>query len=566
MLTNPEEQARKFSEWAKETGIIDGGGGDNPGDQGAPLSGEPDPRPLIKIPADKRELIDFCRECGKELGKHDRLFRRDRTVVAINKEKARLDPMTPRAMCSFAQRYIRFFKFKTVENSKGEKETETRITNIATETAAKLIESWEFIELLPEIRRVNPVRLPVFREDGRVDLLKPGYFADKGFYTVESGMEYDETMTRERAVAVLNDLLKDFPFVNERSKASVIAGMLTMFCATMLSARACRPGFLFVANAPGAGKTLLVKLIVLPVCGSCELQTLPRKEETKKVLDTLAIEASLYAVFDNIRGTVQSEAVESFITAATWGGRPLGESTKFSVENVTTVFLTANQAKTSDDMAERVLFVELFIQEADNRDRIIPRVIDETFLIEPKRRSQILSALCALVRAWDLLDGKPEPPAPMQRFEEWSRIVAGVVMAAGYADPLAKPEITSGADVERRDMHSLVKFLAPGPETKPEGEPPTIRAVHRFDEMMEIVKENGLFDDVEIWSGRSQREMWEKDGSLSAAGRSFFGRLFVRFSGRLFRVDDGRGFRFQAEGRGNTRKYVVELVVEAEPF
>jgi hypothetical protein len=294
---------------------------------------------------------------------------------------------------------------------------------------------------------------------------------------------------------------------------------------------------------------------------------LPRKEETKKVLDTLAIEASLYAVFDNIRGTVQSEAVEAFITAATWGGRPLGESTKFSVENVTTIFMTANQAKTSDDMAERVLFIELFIQEADNRDRVIPRVIDETFLIDAKRRSKTLSALWTLVRSW-WLEGKQAPPTPMQRFEEWSNIVAGITIAAGFADPLAKPEIASGADVERRDMHSLVKLLEPGADAQPEGEPPVIRAVHRFDEIMEFVKESGLFDDVEIWSGRSQKEMWEKDGTLSAAGRSFFGRLLVKFSGRLFRVDDGRGFRFKAEGRGVSRRYVVELEVEPQsvPF
>src|SRR5439155_24061946 len=178
-----------------------------------------------------------------------------------------------------------------------------------------------------------------------------------------------------------------------------IAAMFTMFCATMLSPRALRPGFLYLANAPGAGKTLLCKVAIVPIVGSCELRTLPRKEETRKVLDALAIEASLYAVFDNIRGMIQSEDVESFITSATWGGRPLGESKKFSVENVTTVFLTGNQTKTSDDMAERCLLVELFIQEADNRDRILPRVIDESFIV--KRRSEILSALWALLRAWD---------------------------------------------------------------------------------------------------------------------------------------------------------------------
>jgi len=92
------EQARKFNEFAKEMGIIDGDASD----------GKNHERPLIKIPSDQRELIDFCNECGIELGKYGRLCRRDRTVVAINKEKARLDVVTPRALCSLAQQFIRF--------------------------------------------------------------------------------------------------------------------------------------------------------------------------------------------------------------------------------------------------------------------------------------------------------------------------------------------------------------------------------------------------------------------------------------------------------------------------
>src|SRR5207247_464123 len=122
-------------------------------------------------------------------------------------------------------------------------------------------------------------------------------------------------------------------------------------------------------------------------------------------------------------------------------------------DNVCTFFLTGNDASPSADIAERCLFVELFIEEANNRDRVIPRVIDDTFLAEPKRRGQILSALWALVRAWEA-DGKPkQPDEPMQRFERWSEIVAGIVYASGFGDPLEVPETLF--DVEMRDMHEL---------------------------------------------------------------------------------------------------------------
>src|SRR5438094_7737147 len=104
--------------------------------------------------------------------------------------------------------------------------------------------------MLSEIRRVHPTLLLFFREDGLVDLLKPGYFAEQCIYTVDDGMEYDETMTRDQGVAVIMDLLKDFPSLNLRSEASAVASMLTMFSATMLSLRSLRPGFLCLPTAP----------------------------------------------------------------------------------------------------------------------------------------------------------------------------------------------------------------------------------------------------------------------------------------------------------------------------
>ena len=54
--------------------------------------------------------------------------------------------------------------------------------------------------------------------------------------------------------------------------------------------------------------------------------------------------------------------------------------------------------------------------------------------------------------------------------------------------------------------------------------------------------------------------MWEKDESLSSAGKSFFGKLLVRFNDRLFRADDCGRLRFKAEGKGDSREYIVEIV------
>jgi hypothetical protein len=137
----------------------------------------------------------------------------------------------------------------------------------------------------------------------------------------------------------------------------------------------------------------------------------------------------------------------------------------------------------------------------------------------------------------------------MPRFEQWSEIVAGIVEASGFGDPLAKPEILF--DVELRDMHSLVKVLAPIADD-------TNEQSWKFDQIIEEIKEHGLFDDAEIWQGRQQRDMFDKDG-ITSAGKSFFGKLLVRYHDRLFRTVEGKCLRFTVLGKGNSRKYNVTV-------
>src|SRR5206468_2250003 len=98
-------------------------------------------------------------------------------------------------------------------------------------------------------------------------------------------------------------------------------------------------------------------------------------------------------------------------------------------------------------------------------------------------------------------------------------------------------------------MRTLVQFLAPKGEAN--------REEWKFDQIIEIIQEHGLFDDVEIWQGRQQRDMFEKDGTLTSAGKSFFGKMLVRYDQRLFRVETGARLRFCVEGKGRTRKYIV---------
>ena len=50
---------------------------------------------------------------------------------------------------------------------------------------------------------------------------------------------------------------------------------------------------------------------------------------------------------------------------------------------------------------------------------------------------------------------------------------------------------------------------------------------------------------------------FDKDGKLTPAGRSNFGKLFTRYDNRVFLIGSDR-LRFVVQGRGNTRRYLIE--------
>jgi len=114
-------------------------------------------------------------------------------------------------------------------------------------------------------------------------------------------------------------------------------------------------------------------------------------------------------------------------------------------------------------------------------------------------------------------------------------------------------------------MKELVKALAP---IVPGSEPPAIdaepgaRAEWRFSEIIEKVIALGLFADIEVRRGKSVEDMFE-DGAITPAGKSHFGKMLVRYNGRIFGID-GALMRFIVEGKGNTRKFAV--VCELSPL
>ena len=371
------------------------------------------------------------------------------------------------------------------------------------------------------------------QKSGHIELLPNGYDPESQTFTINSGLDVQAGMSLENAKALIDDLLKEFPFNDGgRSKAVVISAMLSFFGIGLLPHGAVRPVFILVANAEGAGKTTLAMVCVVPVLGTLPISIKPRDdEELKKALDSAVMDGASVLVLDNAKSHINSGVLEAFTTAHNWSGRVLGSSKTFTCENLVTVFITANGATITADLRRRSLIAELFVQDERPEKRQFRTLLSEASL--SGRRGEILSALWAMVRSWDE-SGRPPASCHNSSFPEWGQIIGGIVEHAGYNCPMEVTTVDSAADIEGADMLKLVLELA---RTHP-------NIPVDFGDLVTIAIYHGWFETI----------LPADDCDLDKREKARFGKMLKRFDKRVFQGC----FEFQVNGTGHGRHYLVK--------
>lgn len=528
------EQAERLERWARDRGVIHDPPVDVPAAAG---EGGPGQLPRLQLPGNGVELRTFARRLG-EILKTKEVYRRDRVLVRANHKALRMDPITPHALRTVAEEWVAFY---------AERQTIQGVFQIASsmtlDVATAVVQAPVFLDQIPEVARINPVRQPVFRSNGVLALLPEGYDAESRVFTFRSGIAYDEAIGFGDAVRYLDDLLGEFPFADvcaqtgqSRSKAVTLAGMLSMFAGGMLPGNVLRPVLVYTSNSQRSGKSLLAKLALVPLFGTFAPQAWSdNKEEMRKTLDSEALSASPYIIFDNLKGHVHNAALESFLTAPSWKGRVLGSNQMFQADNITSVFLTGNQLSVSTDIAGRSLWVELWVDQADPQERRVRREIDEEWLVVPKNRREILSAMWAIVREWDAR-GRPAGVGGLVGYGAWCRLIGGIAREVGWGDPLHAPKLDIAGDNQLEDMTDLAVHLL--------GESQTCE--YAFGEIVSIARENNLFGWI----------IPEEDDDLKPREKSVLGKMLRSYEGRIFHKGDVK-VRFGQRGRKRTRRYSV---------
>lgn len=289
---------------------------------------------------------------------------------------------------------------------------------------------------LPVLRRV--VEVPIVATNGAL-VHQPGYHrASQVFYAPAPGLVIPpvpaapsaDDIARARRL-LLDDLLGDFPFVEEADRAHAVAALLEQFVRELIDGP--MPLHDIEAPSPGCGKGLLADVLGIPFVGRhVAITTQPRSdEEWRKKLTSLFRVATSVILIDNVSGMLTSGALAGALTAMWWEDRLLGQNATIKAPVRCTWLMTANNPILNTDMARRIV-----------RSRLDPKV--ERPWTRPTsdfghpnlrewahaHRGALIWAALVLAQAW-LAAGRPPGKTTIGSYEAWSRVLGGILGVAG---------------------------------------------------------------------------------------------------------------------------------------
>lgn len=531
----------------------------------------------VELPGrDNRDVADFARDLLAALEAAP-IFRREGVVVTIDPDTGLLDPMTATRFLTWVSRYAVVFEDVIVGTGKNKFPQRQRRT-MPEIVARATLHSDEFRYGLRALTRVNLVRMPVLRRDGRCELLPEGYDEDSGIYTMPTAVRIDESWDVAKARAILDDYYGEFSWSDmdtatglSRSKSVAIAALVAFYAMNMQALEAARMGFLVRSSSPGGGKSLIIQMAATASYGLPETMTRASEEELRKNLDAAALQGSAYLFFDNLKGHLESALLEAFMTSPVWGGRVMGTQLKFKARKGAILAVTGNNLSLSPDLQRRMLQCDLHVENFDLQEKQHRRDLNPMVLNRPEVRSELLSAAWALIRHWDKSGrptaGEPARPYRVATFAEWSDLIGGIIQAAGYGNPLVKPPEEQQADQKTPHQRKLVELLSARlGETGESGEAKDTLAF-TFQDIVDCCYESELFEflmgegKAEYGDGGDFKHYILKPSAASRMGRMLTDEMSGK-TGRVFTTPVGR-VRFRKEGEGRNKVYRVELLKAA---
>lgn len=278
---------------------------------------------------------------------------------------------------------------------------------------------------------------PPVRPDGSL-CEEPGYDPETGlYYHQKSPCDIPEVSTKPttadltQARALLEEIICDFPFDSQASKANAIALLISPVLRSSIDGLPM--GALVDAPKQKSGKGLLSQVAAIIATGDeCAVTPAPfSDEEWGKLISSLLLDGPSMLVFDNIKHVLGGGSLEAALTAKEYKPRILGSTKTLTLPNKATWIFNGNNLKTTDDMVTRLFVIRIDPQMSDPEDRTgfrhpnLKRWVSEN-------RGRIIAAIVTMYRAW-LSAGCPSSQniPVVGAYEGWAHTIGNILEYAG---------------------------------------------------------------------------------------------------------------------------------------
>jgi hypothetical protein len=287
------------------------------------------------------------------------------------------------------------------------------------------------------------VESPRFLPDGTL-ILTPGYHAaGKLYYDPPAHLRglvvplspTAEDVQRAKGL-ILDDLLGDFPFLDQPSRANAVAFALLPFLREMINGAT--PNHHFDASTEGTGKGLCVDACTFPAVGD-SLELTPQKEsdaEWRKALTSSFMSGASHFFVDNITTCpLSSGALAAALTGRNWKDRLLGGNKDVRLRVQSIFASSGNNVTFSRELDRRSVRINLFARSENpsllkGPDPGIPWKHDPLLEWARENHAALVAACLTLCCRW-IAAGKPSGSQVMGSYREYARVMGGVLDCCG---------------------------------------------------------------------------------------------------------------------------------------
>jgi len=389
---------------------------------------ESDFLPEVELPGGDVTISAAASELGKLLAVAHTHFLRGGSVVRVADDehgRPALAPVRPAELASDLEHVATLVKIVLTKEG-----PETRPANCS-ESAAKLIMAARtFVDELPPLRVLT--RCPVLVETGGALRVVVGYDRDSG---VLADGEPPADVPLGEAVALLHEVLEGFKFATPADRSRALAALITpaLVFGGLLQGRP--PVDLGEADQSQTGKGFRNKLTAAvyrdaPVAVGQQHSGVGSLEEA---FDRALIAGKTFIALDNVRGKVDSQKIEMFLTEDVYFARAAYlPHTEINPSRVCVQF-TSNKADMTQDLANRSSCVRILKQSDGYQFKTYPEgdVLAHVRANQPR----YLGAVFAVVKAWHAA-GKPRTAETRHDFRGWVKTLDWIVQHPLGAAPL----------------------------------------------------------------------------------------------------------------------------------